>query len=148
MTDAVPVYGSTVERSTDGVTYTEMPGVNSVQIPMPTQEFVDITTLDSPNGTRERLPTLIDYGTITLGGISTPDGFSQAYDDMNTARDAKSPIYYRITMPRAASQSVSGDVVTFRGYPTPKPEGADIAGVYTLNVEIQVTGDVTFTEGS
>lgn len=148
MTDAVPVYGSTVERSTDGVTYTDIPGVNSIQIPMPTQEFVDITTLDSPNGTRERLPTLIDYGTITIGCISTPAGFDAQYDDMIAARDAKTPIYYRVTMPTSAGQSVSGDVATFRGYPTPKVEGTDIGGVYNMTIEIQVTGDVTFTPGS
>jgi hypothetical protein len=148
MTDAVPVYGSTVERSTDGVSYTEMPGINSVQIPMPSQEFVDITTLDSPNGTRERLPTLIDYGTITLGGIHTPDGFDQSYDDMIASRDAKTPIYYRVTLPKSAGQSTTGDIVTFRGYPTPKTEGADIGGVYNISIEVQVTGDVTFTPGS
>jgi len=147
MTDAVPVYGTTVERSTDGVSYIEIPGLNSVPIPMPTQEFADVTTLSSPNGTRERLPTLIDYGAISPSGIYTPEGFQMCYDDMINARAAKSPIYYRITLPLADSQSTSGDVVTFRGYPTPKAEGGDIAGAYTMTLEIQVTGDVTFTEG-
>jgi hypothetical protein len=148
MTDAVPVYGTTVERSTDGVSYIEIPGLNSVPIPVATQEMADITTLSSPNGAREKLPTLIDYGTISPSGIYTPEGFAMCRDDMFNARAAKSPIYYRITMPLADSQSTSGDVVTFRGYPTPKVEGSDIAGAYTMTLEIIVTGDVTFAEGA
>lgn len=144
MSEAFIAYGATVERSVDGTTYTAIPECKGVAVPVVTQEYPEVTNLDSPNAFREYIKGLKDAGEITVPCNYTPAGYAQQVGDQNAAQ----AIYYRVTMPKAPSQTVGGDVFTYRGFPVPELEGNDVGAIVGMNVNIRTTGDVTWVQGS
>lgn len=135
-------YGATVERSLDGTDWESIPEAKGVAVPVVTQEYPEVTNLDSPNGYREYIKGLKDAGEITLPCGYTTEGYQQQVADQN-ADDA---IYYRVTL-RAAPGQASGDVFEFRGFPRPELEAGDIGEPINMNVVIRTTGDVIWTAG-
>jgi hypothetical protein len=136
-------YGATVERSTDGVTYTEIPEVKGVAVPEVEQEYPEVTNLDSPNGYREYIKGLKDAGEIEVLAGYTAAGFEQQLAD-NLAADA---IYYRVTL-RAQPDQITGDSFTYRGFPTPRLTPGDIGDPIDMTIVLRVTGDFTWTRGT
>lgn len=136
-------YGATVERSTDGITYTSIPECKGVAVPEVEQDYVDVTNLDSPNGYREYIKGLKDAGEIEVPCGYTSAGFEQQLAD-EAASDA---IYYRITFKAAPNQTV-GDQFLYRGFPTPKLAPGDIGEQIDMNITIRVTGDYTWIRGA
>ena len=137
------VWGGKVERSTNGTTYTEIPEARGLVVPSPTTDYQDVTSLDSPNRTREFVKGLIDPGEITLNCNYTTDGYVQQAAD----QAASGAIYYRVTMPPLDAQT-TGDVFTFRGFPTPAIQADDVGAPISMTVTVRITGAVTFTEGT
>jgi hypothetical protein len=137
-------YGATVERSTDGVTYTSIPECKGVAIPEVEQEYPEVTSFDSPNGYREYIKGLKDGGEIEVPCGYTAAGFEQQVAD-NLATDA---IYYKVTMRKAPDQAVQGDVFTYRGFPTPKLAPGDVGDPVEMTIVIRVSGDFTWVRGS
>jgi hypothetical protein len=136
-------YGATVERSTDGVTYTEIPECKGVAVPEVEQEYPDVTNLDSPNGFREYIKGLKDAGEIEVPCGYTAAGFEQQLADQAEA-DA---IYYRVTL-RPQPDQTTGDQFTYRGFPTPRLSPGDIGAPMDMTIMIRVTGDFTWVRGS
>lgn len=137
-------YGATVERSTDGVTYTPIPECKGVAIPEVEQDYPEVTNFDSPNGFREYIKGLKDAGEIEVPCGYTAAGFEQQLADQNAA-DA---IYYRVTLRKAPDQATQGDVFTYRGFPTPRLSPGDIGEPIEMTIVIRVSGDFTWTRGS
>ena len=136
-------YGGTVERSTDDVTYAEIPEVKSLAIPTITQEYPEVTSLDSSGGFREYIKGMKDAGEISLEAGYTTVGYQQQVSD-NAAPDA---IYYRVTF-RPNREQTTGDVFEFRGFPTPTPTGDDIAAPVMMTINIRITGEPVFAAGA
>lgn len=137
-------YGATVERSTDGVTYTSIPEVKGVAVPEVEQEYPEVTNMDSPNGFREYIKGLKDAGEIEVPCGYTAAGYEQQIAD-NAAADA---IYYRVTLKKQPDQAVVGDIFTYRGFPTPRLAPGDIGDPVEMTIVIRVSGDYTWTRGS
>lgn len=142
MSEAVIAYGATVERSTDGTTYTSIPEAKGIAVPATVRDYVEVTNLDSPNGYREYIKGLRDAGELSVPANYTPDGYEQQISDSEEA----GAIYYRVTMPPSPSQ-LAGDRFTFRGFPTPSLSGDDIGGVVEMTVNLRITGDPVRTAG-
>ncbi|KEJ97431.1 hypothetical protein SAMN05444149_101890 [Pseudosulfitobacter pseudonitzschiae] len=143
MSNQIIAYGATVERSTNGTTWQNIPECKGVAIPVVETDYRDVTSLDSPNGFREYIKGLKDAGVISLPCGYTADGYEQQIAD----QEAPQPIYYRTTLKAAPNQS-TGDVFTFRGFPTPKVEPGDVEGEINMTVDIRTTGDVTWAKGA
>lgn len=136
-------YGATVERSTDGVTYTSIPECKGVAVPEVEQEYPEVTNFDSPNGFREYIKGLKDAGEIEVPCGYTAAGYEQQVAD-NLAPDA---IYYRVTL-RAAPDQITGDRFTYRGFPTPRLTPGDVGDPIEMTIMIRVTGDYTWVRGT
>ena len=143
MSDQIIAYGGSVERSADGVTYTEIPEVKGIAVPSITTEYPEVTSLDSPDGFREYIKGLKDPGEITLTAGYTPAGMTQQLADQALAAAA----YYRVTLRAAPSQS-AGDVFTFRGFPTPTPVDNGVGEPMDMSIQIRITGSVVRTAGA
>lgn len=143
MSNQIIAYGALVERSLDGTTFTEIPECKGVAVPVVETEYLDATSLDSPNGFREYVKGMKDAGVI-----SVPCGYTAAgYEQQLADQAAPAPIYYRTTMKPAPGQA-TGDVFTFRGFPTPTVEGGDVGELVAMTISIRTTGDVTWTKGT
>lgn len=136
-------YGATVERSTDGVAWAAIPECKGIAIPAPSTDYIDATSLDSPNGFKEYVRGMRDAGEISLPCGYTAAGYEQQIAD--SARDE--PVYYRTTLKPAPGQK-TGDVFQFRGFPTPQVEGNDVTGLIAMTISIRTTGDVIWTKGT
>jgi hypothetical protein len=138
-------YGGKVERSDDGTTAWEaIPEVKGLAIPTVTKEYPEVTNLDSPDGYREYIPGLKDAGEITI-----PCGYTEAGYAQQTADEASGvAIFYKVTLPKAAGQTTSGDTFEFQGFPVPSVEGGDIGAPVNMNVVLRVTGAVEWTAGT
>ncbi len=144
MSNQIIAYGAIVERSIDGVAFTSIPECKGVAIPMVETDYRDVTNLDSPNGFREYIKGLKDAGVISLPCGYTAAGYEQQIAD----QAAPEPIYYRTTL-KAAPNQATGDVFTFRGFPTPKVDPAgDVEGEINMTVDIRTTGDVAWVKGN
>lgn len=143
MSNQIIAYGATVERSLDGTTFTEIPECKGVAVPMVETEYLDATSLDSPNGFREYVKGLKDAGVLSVPCGYTAAGYEQQLADQ-AASDA---VYYRTTMKPQPNQS-TGDRFTFRGFPTPMLESSDVGALVGMTVSIRTTGDVSWTKGA
>lgn len=143
MSEQILVYGATVERSTDGVSYTQIPEMKSVAVPAVETEYVEATSLDSPDGFREYVPGLKDAGTLALSAGYTAAGYEQQVADQATGN----AIYYRTTLAPQPAQT-TGDVFVFQGFPTPSLTGDDVAGLVDMTINLRTTGNVTWTRGT
>lgn len=142
MSEQIISYGASVERSTDGTTWAEIPECKGVAIPMVETDYLEATSLDSPGGFKEYVKGLKDAGVI-----SVPAGYTAAGYEQQLADQAEpDSIYYRCTLKPQPAQS-TGDVFTFRGFPTPKVEGNDVGALVGMTVDIRTTGDVTWVRG-
>ena len=143
MSNQIIAYGATVERSTDGTTWTEIPECKGVAVPVVETEYLDATSLDSPNGFREYVKGMKDAGVISVPAGYTSAGYTQQLADQAAANS----IYYRTTMKPAPDQS-TGDVFEFRGFPTPQLEAGDVGELVMMTISIRTTGDVEWTAGT
>lgn len=143
MSKQIIAYGAKVERSTDGTTWTEIPECKGVAVPTVSTEYIDVTSLDSPDGFREYVKGLKDAGELSVPCGYTAEGYEQQIAD----QASNTPIYYRTTMRPAPGQS-SGDVFEFRGFPTPQLEAGGVGEIVGMMVMIRTTGDVEWTKGT
>jgi hypothetical protein len=143
MSQQIIAYGALVERSTNGTTWTAIPECKGVAVPVVETEYLDATSLDSPNGFREYVKGLKDAGIITVPCGYTTAGYTQQLADQ--AEDE--PIYYRTTMRPAPGQS-TGDIFEFRGFPTPQLEAGDVGELVAMSISIRTTGDLEWTAGT
>lgn len=143
MSKQIIAYGAKVERSLDGTTYTEIPECKGVAVPVVETEYLDATSLDSPNGFREYVKGLKDAGIISVPAGYTADGYEQQLAD----QAADEPVYYRTTMKPAPGQE-TGDRFTFRGFPTPQLEAGAVGELVGMTISIRTSGDVTWVKGT
>lgn len=142
MSNQVIPYGGTVEVSSDGSTFAEIPEVKGIPVPAKTQEYLDVTNLDSAHGYREYIPGLKDGGELSFQAGYTSAGFAQieALDGVLA--------YIRCTFPLAPNQETTGDSFLFRGFLTATPDASDVAAAVNMDIGVRVSGARTFTAGA
>lgn len=143
MSRQIIAYGATVERSTDGTTWEEIPECKGVAVPVVETEYLDATSLDSPNNFMEYVKGMKDAGIISVPCGYTAAGYEQQLED----QDEDGAIYYRTTLKPAPDQS-TGDVFEFRGFPTPQLEAGAVNELIGMTINIRTTGDVQWTRGT
>lgn len=146
MTEQIIGYGGSVEISIDGgTTWANVIEAKGLPVPAPTQEYADATSLDSPDGYREWIKAMKD-----LGELSLPQGYTSAgYAQMLAANALNGPAVFRVTMALQPSQTTTGDVFEFSGYPAPPAlEANDLGAPVGMTTTIRTTGAPTWTAGS
>lgn len=143
MSKQIIAYGAKVERSINGTTWAEIPECKGVAVPVVETEYLDATSLDSPNGFMEYVKGMKDAGIISVPCGYTAAGYEQQLADQAEADS----MYYRTTMKPAPGQS-SGDIFKFRGFPTPQLESGGVTELVSMTISIRTTGDVTWTKGT
>lgn len=136
-------YGATVKRSLDGVAYTAIPECKGVAVPSITQEYPEVTSLDSAGGFREYIKGLKDLGEITVTAGYTAAGWEQQVAD----REAADAIFYQVTLKPAPDQT-TGDVFLYRGFPVPTTVDNGIGEPIGMDITIRTTGEVDWTRGT
>jgi hypothetical protein len=144
MTDAIPVYGSEVRWGTDGLAYTKIPECRNVVVPEVTQDYIEVTNLDSPNGFREYIIGLKDGGELGLEINYT----AAAYSDAKGYSDNGTLVYFQVKLPLGAGQSSNGDTFEWTALVTPSIQPGANGEHMTFTLNLRVTGEVTYTEGS
>lgn len=142
-TTTIPVYGATIEWSDDGSTFAAIPKCMAIVIPEVTQDYREVTNLDSANGFREYVPSLKDGGELTLEALYS----KELYDAAVTKQVAGTLVTFNVTLPVDTDQS-SGDVFEFTGYVNPSVPQGEIDGDVMINLNIRTSGDVSWTEGT
>jgi hypothetical protein len=142
MTNQIIPYGGSVEISDDGSTFVEIPECKAVPVPTTSTEYPEVTSLDSPGGFREFIAGLKDAGELSFQAGYTSAGYA-----LLTGFDGVL-LYWRSTFPRSPSQTVSGDVFTFRGYVTPAIDANDVGVPVNLDINVRISGQPGYAEGS
>lgn len=129
-------FGSKLEYSDDGITFTAVSAATSIGFPAPEIDEIEVTNHDSAGGYREFLPGLKDGGTVDFEGIVADDavvaGLQTAFDEVKVKT-------WRIT-------TRSGATWVFDGYMASFGEGdAEIDSARTYAGSIRVSGAPTFT---
>ena len=143
MSEQIIAFGATVERSLDDTTWAEIPECKGVAIPIVETDFQESTSLDSPGGFKEYVKGLKDAGVISVPAGYTAAGYEQQLAD----QAATAAVYYRCTLKPQPAQT-TGDVFTFRGFPTPKVETSDVGALVGMSIDIRTTGNVTWARGT
>ena len=143
MSNQIIGYGAIVERSTDGTVFARIPECKSVSVPSSEQDYIDVTSLDSPDGYREYIKGLKDMGEISLTVGYTAEGYTQQIADQNL----NGAIYYRTTLAPQPDQT-TGDVFEYRGFPRVAMSDGAVDGVLDMTVTIRTTGNLEYTPGT
>lgn len=94
MAGETELYGGTVARSADGVSYTPVAKVTGVSVPTLSKSTRQRTTLDSPSKIHEYGEGFADTGDLSISCLYTSAGFAAAKEDEARAGGT----YYRITL--------------------------------------------------
>ena len=143
MTEAILAAGTKLYRgdSADafaGQTWTEVLECKSIQLPALKQDFVDVTSLSSPGGEEEFIPSMKRKGNCTLQmnsvpGAATQDSLTGFIHDRNN----KTKRRYKAVLPDTA-----GTLCTFLGYTEEVSQEAQMGNALMSTVSIKVTGDL------
>lgn len=149
MSKQIIAYGATVKRAratSAGAagSYAPIPESKGIAIPVVQQDYVEVTSLDSPNGFKEYIKGLKDAGEITI-----PCGYTAAaYEQQLGDQAEKQAIFYEVVLDKQVGQATTGDKFVFRGFPVPELEVSGLGEPIGINIKIRTTGDVAWTKGS
>lgn len=137
------VYGATCEWSSDGSTFESIAEVTGLVIPEVSVDYQDVTNLDSAGGFREFIPGLKDPGEISIpcGYVSATYSTAKGYQTNGTL------VTFKTTLPTEEGFD-DGDVFEFTGFVSPALETNNVGDPIGLTLNVRVTGNVTFTQGT
>lgn len=141
--DGILGLGARLYYSTNGTDYTELTDLEEIGPPQDeTFEQIENTPLNPTNRRREYLNGLVDSGSFT---------FKQKYKKarMTALRGRlNATTYWKIMFPDGSTSS-NGSTFVFQGNLTKCPSSPlQKSVVVTIDCEVKITGDITFTEGS
>jgi predicted secreted protein len=135
MTDARIGYGTRFEVSTNnGTTYTQIAEVTNITPPSNNLDIIDVTSMGSPNRTREFIGGLNDPGEASFTMNFLPGSASDLL--LNSIVDSGVAVKCRITYPNGRRWTFDGVCVEY----TPDIPTAE---AMTANVRFKVTGSKT-----
>jgi predicted secreted protein len=118
----------------EAAVFVELAEVNSITGPGMSRETIDVTSLSSTGGYREKIPGLRDGGTISLSLNFRKD----TYGVLKTDFESDNRQDYKIELP-------SGDTFLFSGLVTEIPLTIPIDDKITVDATFEISGAVTFT---
>ena len=123
-------------RSEDGMIFTEIAQIASIQPPQPEREVAEVDELDPPGDVRKKLPGIIDAGevVVTLNFDPENQGHLALEQDF---RDG-APHQYRIKLPTNWGWTFTGIVTAYQ------PQEITSGDVVQAQVTITLTGVYTF----
>lgn len=142
MSEAIIPFGGSVEVSSDGSTWSAVPEARGIPVPEKTQEYPEVTSLDSTGGFREFIAGLKDPGELSFECNYTEAGMTliEGLDGVLA--------HVRVTFPQQPGQASAGDVFSFRAFLTATPTADDVGAPVLMTVQARVSGARTFTAGS
>ena len=127
-------------------TYSTVAEIKTIQFSGGKVDFEDVTNMDSPGAFREKVPTLLDGGDLSLSGnYISGDAGRLAF---NTAYLGRTLIACKVVLPLAAGQTTSGDSFTFNGYVSENNVDLQFDKSVSFSAKITITGPVTEIAGS
>lgn len=115
--------------------YTTISEAKEIKGPEQLVATVDVTNQSSPGNYKEWLPTLIDGGKLTFPANLLPSDSSQT--GLLTNLQARSLMDWQIVI------GASGKSMFFSGFVTKWGNTYPVANVAALDLEVQITGQVT-----
>lgn len=133
------LWGGSVERSADGLTYTSVAMVTGVSVPTLTKNTRQRTTLDSPSKIHEYGEGFAEPGDLSISCIYSSAGFTAAKEDEARAGGT----YYRITL--ANGDAFDCHMIT----PVVETGGLDsLDADATFTISGKTSGETEFTAGT
>jgi predicted secreted protein len=126
---AVAAFGTLIKRAG-----TTIPEVQSVSWDAGTQEYADVTHMESPNSYHERVATLKEGGTVSIEASYLPA--NAVHKALITDMQAGSSAAYTIVVPGTATWSFTAFVESVRF-------NAPHDGKLGMSVSLKVTGAMT-----
>ena len=120
--------------------------VKTIQFGSMKSDIEDVTSMDSPSAFREKLPTLLDAGEITISGNRVPLDAGQV--GLLTAYTAQQLTSFQIQLPKGPGQTTAGDSFTFNAYVTDISRDFQFDKAASFSAKLTITGPLTETEGS
>lgn len=140
MSNATAGVGTKFRRwDTTAGEWEEIAEINSIEGPGKSRDTIDVTSLDSTGGYREFITGFRNPGTVTL----TMNFTRETYDLMNDDFESDTAANYEIILPDAEETTLE-----FEGLVTELPLSIPADDKVTVNVTIQISGQVTVNSGS
>jgi hypothetical protein len=138
-------FGKTIEYSDNGTSgWVKVPGTVEANFPESELEMVEVTNDDSPDRHKDYVVGLYEPGTVSFTyryGRTAFAALDAVYKLATTAEGrVNATKHWRISL-------ADGSACTFRGVLTSHNLPTDIEDVLTVEAEIQVVGQATFTAG-
>lgn len=105
MAGEIIFFGAAVERSSDGIVWTDVPGITEFTIPEQSTDRVEVTSLDNASAIRTYITGLTDLGDWTFRQNYTRAAMTQL------EADKELPLQYRITLKSPDGGATTGDVI-------------------------------------
>lgn len=144
--DPIIGYAKHIAYSSDGgSTYTNVAKTTEVKLPERELGTAEITNDDSPDFHKEYLPALYDPGTVSFSYIYTAAQYKaletiyQLASDTSTRASATKT--WKVTFP-------DGSTAVFDGFMTKHDLPMALEDAVTVEAELQVSGQMTFTAGT
>ncbi len=138
--------GGSVSISADGNTFTKVEQVKTVKFGNPKSDFTDVTNFDSIGNIREKQPTLIDPGTLSLEIVANQQAAGQLL--LSALFYAQTLIPVKVQYPPQAGMT-TGLLRSFNAYvSTPGLADLDVANASMFTSELTITGPITDTPGA
>lgn len=129
----------TLFRRWSGSAWVNLAEINNITGPGMTRDTIDVTSLDSTGGYREFITGFRNPGTLSMSMNFTRASF----DTMQTDFESDSAQNYEIVLPDDENTTVE-----FEGYVTEIPLTIPPDDKVTVDVTIQISGQVTVGSGS
>lgn len=142
MTQAVAAIGTQLLKGDGGSpeNFTAVAEVMKLKGPQESMATIDVTNLDSVNGTKEFIQGLHDGGTVTF-----TVNYRTTHEPLRVFGPASN---YKIQLPAVGSPAVTLGHLSFQAVVTKFSRDFDETKQLTVDLELQVSGVVTFTAGS
>ena len=127
------------ERSDGAGGWDKLAEVYNIAGPGMTRETVEVTTYDSPDGYREKIPGLKDAGQLTF----TMNFRRDNYTTIKTDFDSNDRVQYRVVLPDEDETTM-----TFWGLVTELPLTVPEGDRITCDVTIEISGVVELDEST
>lgn len=141
MTDGMAAYGTTLQISTGGESYTDVAEVTNIGGPSLSSDTAETTHHASTDAWKEFVATLIDGGEVSIDVNFLPTNATQADNAAGSIIYAlinRSVYYYKIIWPDSGSTEWS-----FQALVTNFEPGASVGDKLSASITFKITGAVT-----
>lgn len=139
MADKIFAQGTQIQSGNeDGPpeTFTAIPSVGTITGPSDEFEEIDVTTHDSPGGSRELVAGLRDFGELSFEIMWDPE--DPLHARLASDAEARKVRTYHLVLPNTAQSTF-----TFEAFVKGRPGELPVDGVAKQNITLRITGAFT-----